>query len=325
MKPGSLPELVRRLEEIEAEENSDVVVETKSLRMTPDGFVHVPALRGEFALTDWSRSQLASHLGIRWGRYSEDASESDLADEVTRRLGRSTDEMRVRSTHALDEDVVADGTIRALVSPGYSPVADSRVAKLFSELLAGEDVSVGRFDATPMTTSYLLQVGKPINPQTGSVVGDVRGSILVRNSGTGWASMLVSLAITRLVCLNGMVVQNGDSIRRAHRGLDDARLRSLLANAMSNFGPRVREAADNLQRSSERVLRDPVMHIVEKLITAAKLPRKLLPDIFAAYNAEPHPSAFGIAQALTLAAQRMTPELRIELETLAGEYLAEMN
>ena len=64
---------------------------------------------------------------------------------------------------------------------------------------------------------------------------------------------------------------------------------------------------------------------LERLLVGAKLARRLLPDLLRAYEAEPHASAFGVAQAITLAAQGMTPELRLELETLAGSYLAQPN
>ena len=324
--PRTLPDLVRHFERIEAEELPDVVMETKMLRMTPDGDIEVPQLHGHFALTDWSRGQLSSLLGVRWARWSEDAPADVVAEEVNRRLSRATGEVRVRSTEATFDGIAADGTIRAFVSPGYSTVADSRVARLLAELLDGEDVSVSRFDVTPMTTSYVLGVGKPLNPRAGSVVGDVRGSVLVQNSGTGWASLLVSLFLERLICSNGMRVSDSSSVRRTHRGIDDPRLKSLLANAVSNFGPRVHDAADRLLRSTDRLISGPVKDAIEHLVVrVGKLPRRILPDIYDAYVVEPHASAFGVAQALTLAAQHMTPELRVELESLAGRYLADVN
>jgi len=209
---------------------------------------------------------------------------------------------------------MSEGVVRAFVSPGYSSVPDSRVAWMLSELLKDEEpVKVERFHATDMTTSYMLSFGTSLTPRKGSAVGDVNGGLLVRNSGVGYASLLVSLSLLRLICLNGMTVEDGVSTRRAHRGLDDARLRSLLAGTLGNIGSRVRAAAENLAYATERALSASI---------TARLPRKLVPEIETAYTQEPHASPFGIAQAFTLAAQTMGPELRIELEALAGRYLS---
>jgi hypothetical protein len=320
--PQTLPELVSRLTAIEGRENPDVVVERKALRMTSAGFLEVPSLTGEFALTDWARASLASMLGIRWHRYAENASDIELADEVNRRLARAAGEVRVRSTRDAG-DFTAHGTIRAFVSPGYTSVADSRLAWMLGELLASEEqVKVERFHVTDMTTTYALSLGSPLNPKRGSEVGDVQASILIQNSGVGYASLFLSLSLLRLICLNGMTIQDGASARRAHRGLDDARLRSLLGTSLGNIGSRVRAAADNLVLATERPLRMSVEDVVTRLLIAAHLPKRLLPEIQAAYDQEPHPSVFGVSQALTAAARTQTPELRVELENLAGRYLA---
>jgi hypothetical protein len=59
------------------------------------------------------------------------------------------------------------------------------------------------------------------------------------------------------------------------------------------------------------------------ILRAAHLPVKLAVQIAEAYDEEPalKGTAFGVAQALTRAAQAMTAELRFELEQAAGGYL----
>lgn len=52
------------------------------------------------------------------------------------------------------------------------------------------------------------------------------------------------------------------------------------------------------------------------------MPRRLAPQIEAAYKKEEHASAFGIVQAVTLAAQSLGAEERYELERAAGNYAA---
>ena len=53
----------------------------------------------------------------------------------------------------------------------------------------------------------------------------------------------------------------------------------------------------------------------------SNLPLRLFDPIMEAYGREPLPTAFGISQAITLAAQRFNPEERLELEQTAGQCL----
>ena len=61
------------------------------------------------------------------------------------------------------------------------------------------------------------------------------GGILVRNSGVGFASLLMTLHLTRLVCKNGMTAPLPDALllKRRHRALG-RRLATLSASALSN-------------------------------------------------------------------------------------------
>jgi hypothetical protein len=67
---------------------------------------------------------------------------------------------------------------------------------------------------------------------------------------------------------------------------------------------------------------DDVEAEVREVLKSAKLPTKLVRPILSAYAREPHASRFGVSQALTLAAQTESPEVRLQLEEVAGRYLA---
>ena len=121
---------------------------------------------------------------------------------------------------------------------------------------------------------------------------------------------------------NGMTVEDGLAVKRTHRGVDDARLQSLFATATERFMPRVELAARRLADATRHALTESVPATFERLLHDAKLPARLLPGILAAYQQEPRENAFGVSQALTLAAQDVAPEMRIELESLAGRYIA---
>ncbi|MFI5299338.1 MAG: hypothetical protein ACHREM_14685 [Polyangiales bacterium] len=324
--PRTLATLVEQFEERESYENPDLIVRVSSLRLDPvEELLIVPTL-GAFRFTDWSRHQLALLVGLKWDRWVENASPSEKAEELNRRFARATGDVRVRTRR--DDNSEHAGVVTALVSPGYSPVRDSEMAKrLFASLSAvDQEQSLVRVDVTDRSTSYVVRVGEPYRVGGPGEVGDLWGCLLVRNSGVGFASLLVTLSLYRLMCRNGMFAPLPDAvlIRRRHRALSPDKLDHILVERLRDMPGKLAAGADILLASRARRL-DDVPLAVRRVLEAHHLPVKLVPAILAAYDREPHASAFGLTQALTLAAQSETPEIRVELERAAGEYLAENN
>ena len=96
----TLFDLVERFQEQEAQQNEDMVLPLNQLRMTPEQTIEVPGL-GTHAMNDWSRKQASSLLGLRWDRWFENASPTQRAEEINRRLGRATEQVKVRTTRAV--------------------------------------------------------------------------------------------------------------------------------------------------------------------------------------------------------------------------------
>ena len=61
---------------------------------------------------------------------------------------------------------------------------------------------------------------------------------------------------------------------------------------------------------------------VRDLLRESRLPMRLVSSVMASYLREPSRTRFGVSQALTLAAQGESPEVRYALERAAGMYLA---
>ena len=149
------------------------------------------------------------------------------------------------------------------------------------------------------------------------------GGVLLRNSGVGYASLIIAMHLTRLLCLNGMTAPLPDALllRKRHRGFQEAAL-------LEGLRMKAAELPGELGRSIERLVLSegrPVSNVeaeITDVLRTSRLPSRLIAPIMAAYGREPIPSAFGVSQALTLAAQSLTPEERLELEQAAGEYLA---
>jgi hypothetical protein len=284
--------------------------------MTEAGTIVVPG-RGSCELTAWSKRQLASRLGVQWDRWFDLIDPQVRAEEVNRRFRGAPGEVRLKTT------IGDEPTLRGFVSVGYSTVDDSFVAHSLLGTL-GPDARIIRRDATDRTTGYVVQVGEPLRFGGPVQVGDVVGGVLVRNSDVGYASLVVSVHLTRLVCTNGLVVpEKRDIIRAPHRGIRFAALNEKLHAGTAGLPSRVERAGRLLERSGHHGVTDVEGALVD-VLRMAHLPRRLLPVMMSAYTREPSATAFGISQAITLGAQArgITPEDRVALEVAAGEYLA---
>src|SRR5690349_4793039 len=82
----SVADLLQEFRAREAQENPGVVVPMSALRLTGEGTLSVPDLSGTFAFNDWSRSQLAVSIGVRWDRWFAKMPGAEQAAEVNRRF-----------------------------------------------------------------------------------------------------------------------------------------------------------------------------------------------------------------------------------------------
>jgi hypothetical protein len=305
----------------EALQNPDLDVPLASLAMTTRGTVVVPRL-GELSLTPWARSQLGIRLGVRFERWFSNCLPEELATEMTRRFARATDEVRLRTSRP--EDGRVDGLLEGFVSKSYVAIADSRVAELLSGALSEIEPPprVVRHVATDRTTSFVIGVGRPLHLGGPGNVGECSGAILVRNSGVGYASLWIVLQLYRKICGDGLVVPipSAELVRQSHKRFDEERMKTALRDGLRRLPERLHRGARLLEEAAHHPVRQ-IGQEVRDVLAEAGLPLRLLPTILTAYAREEHASAFGISQALTLAAQHVSAEERVSLEAAAGRYL----
>jgi hypothetical protein len=324
-KVKTLGELHSALRLIESRENADAVLPLSELRVNDHGLMTIPG-HGGFALTAWARRQLAERLGIKWDKWFALLAGAERAAEINLRLGRSTDRVRVRTATFKDAESGDEvPVLRAFVTPSYSVFSDALLVEMLSDVIGGSELAVARLTVTDMTVTYGIAVGRPFRPGGDGRVGDIQGGILVRNSGVGYAGLNVSAHLERLICLNGMLVPVKDPtlIACIHRGVDPAKIRANLAERAREIGGAFAQGAERLLEG-RRYRVENREEVFLSLLKRARIPKKQLDVLEAAYQREPEASAFGIVQAITRAAQEFAPELRYELERAATAYLAEL-
>ena len=92
------------------------------MRMNPDGRFTAGG-SDTYRLNSHSRKQLAALVGVRWDTWFRDAiSGEERADELNRRLSRMPGQLKVRSHR--DDTHEADGVIRGLLGPKFTPIDD---------------------------------------------------------------------------------------------------------------------------------------------------------------------------------------------------------
>lgn len=323
VKARTLGELHALLSAIESRENEDAVLPLSDLKVNDHGLMTIPG-HGGFALTEWAKKQLAARLGVQWDRWFALLGGAERAAELNLRLGRSKEQVRLRTATYRDEEHGNDvPVLRAFVTPSYSPVSDALLAEMLSDVLGGGDSAISRVTVTDMTVTYALQVGNRFRPGDDRQIGDLQGGILVRNSGVGYAGLNVAAHLERLICLNGMMVPVKDPVLLAciHRGIDAGKLRAKLAERAHGIGGAFSRGAERLLEG-RRYRVDDREAVFLALLSRARLPRKRLDALEAGYQREPDPTAFGIVQAVTRASQDFAPEARYDLERAATGYLA---
>jgi hypothetical protein len=208
MKSGkSLVELAQAIEKQRGRKR-DFIADTRHLRMQPTD--RGPALIVEergYPLTPIAHQQLGERVGIPakyYERMRSDAPEL-LARNVNHWFGQAPERRMVRTL---------GGDARAFLSDRYQRIDNAHVAEVTLPVLA--DTPGIEVVSTEITEKRMYI--KAITPRiAGEVrVGDeVQAGVMITNSEVGLGAITVAPLLFRLVCLNGMVVED-NRFRKHH-------------------------------------------------------------------------------------------------------------
>jgi hypothetical protein len=153
----------------------------------------------------------------------------------------------------------------------------------------------------------------------------IMGGLFLANSETGHKALRVEPRLFRIKCSNGMIIEelvtrevhlgNGDEI------LDEITYLSLRRSIRELFN-RFGEIVLLLRESTEAKIRNP-QKVIQNVVEQYRLSDAQKANILMAFGAEPEYDKYGIANAVTLAAQKEeTWEKSVELERLGGKLVA---
>lgn len=195
----------------------DYLVKTGNLQM--ETFGGVPLLRliddhdvdlvEPLDIKPTAHKQFSSYLDIPSKYYNRMLSEhpSLLAHNVNSWLGRKAEQKMVRTL---------DGAARALVSNRYRRIDHLDILQAILPIIG--KLPDARFESCEITDTRMYI--KVVNPrlQVDVTPGDtVQAGLIISNSEVGLGSVLVQPLVYRLVCSNGMVI-NDAKTRRYHMG-----------------------------------------------------------------------------------------------------------
>ena len=194
----------------QSSQKRDLVADTSLMKVTDDANRLTLEDAGEFRLNDLAHRQIGTRLKVPAAYYDRLRRDHPdlLADNINYLFQAEPEKRLVRTL---------DGNARAFLSNRYHRIDNDVVLGMAIRTLQETDLALQVASAEVTERRLYLKVTFPqIEAQV--KVGDVvRSGILISNSEVGLGSYQVAPFLERLICVNGMVV-NEMGNRRAHVG-----------------------------------------------------------------------------------------------------------
>ena len=292
------------------------------------GRLHFPQagsndFEGGLAFSPWSLAQACQKLGIPTAYFKrcppalQDAQFNHFAQHL--HIGRELS----RADHQAEEawTIRCKGAnVRGVLSARYAKLDNVQLLDALLPVLAGTRYKVGLIQLSPESFHLRLvepTVGREVLPGDRLLVG-----VHVANSEVGLRAVTVDAVVFRLVCTNGLIrrVNHKSLLKQRHIHVSEPRFQSLLERAV---GEAVTVAAGFIEQmvlAIKTLVPDP-QAAIEVLGQAWGVPKATVEMVQFNLHGEGQGQShtlYGLTNAITLAAQRLSPDDRFHLETLAG-------
>lgn len=260
----------------------------------------------EFRLRALATNQLANRLGVP-GPYLQKCPPDLLAENVNHWLARQPDRQFL---------IRCDGDeVRAVLSSRYSPVDHEQIVQWIGDAV-GRDAAV-RYELN--AEQLVVQLVSP--REQGTVMDRLHTGISIRNSEVGLSCVEVSGLIYRVICLNGLILNRGQSnYRRRHIG--DTSLGDQVRQAVTQAANNASEGLGRFEGT--RGVRVPDMQgLFDRVSERHGLSKRQATAVQEAFQVEPGESLYAAINAITRAGNdlRLDLQARRQLQELGGTIL----
>jgi len=270
-----------------------------------------------FSITKPCHSQIAERLEIPVKYYHRMESEAPglLVDNVNTWLKREERDFFVRGL---------GDSVRAFLSDRYRVIDHLDVLYCSLNELQAHEAEV--------EDCFLSETEMNVKVKSNKLRDFVRhkddliiGGLLLTNSETGHKALRVEPRTFRVQCSNGMVIEEFMT-RQIHLGnetdeLDEMIYLSIRRSIRELFG-RFGEIVQTLRETTEIKVKNP-QKVINNVVEHYRLSENQRESIFMAFGAEPEYDKYGIANAITRAAQvEESWEKSLELERIGGKLVA---
>lgn len=220
----SLQDLAKELER-RAQNKNDYVIDTRKVKMEDDSRLSFEnGVRHNLAANEVAHRQIASRLEIPAKYYDRMRAEAPamLATNVNHWLHN---EPGVRMIRTLD------GNVRAFLSDRYNRIENEEIAKAALPALLEQDGVQIMSSSITETRMYIKAVFTKVQGEVKK--GDVvQAGVMISNSEVGLGAVSIKPLVYRLVCTNGMVIEDSKFTARhvGGRVLESEDVREMLTD-----------------------------------------------------------------------------------------------
>jgi len=270
-----------------------------------------------FLITKPCHNQIAERLEIPVRYYSKMETEAPdlLAENVNTWLKKDSKELFIRGL---------GGSVRAFLSDKYRVIDNLDVLYCsLNELQAYQtDVEACHLSETEMNVKVRSnQLKDFVRHREDLIVG----GLLLTNSETGHRALRVEPRMFRVKCTNGMVIEEFLT-RQVHLGNGDGEFDEMvylsIRRSIKELFGRFGEIIQVLRETTEIKIKN-ALRVINNLVEHYRLSEDQKEKIIMAFGSEPEHDKYGIANAVTQAAQSDENwEKSLEMERIGGKLIA---
>lgn len=215
------------------------------------------------------------------------------------------------------------GVLRAVLPQTYEPIDNVRILDWVATALRESDGKMGIQSARvrEVSTHLRLVFHKSYELQESD---PFYFGVHVSDSEVGERGFFADFVVYRPNHDMGFLppIDGGHLVSQRHIHIDFKLLRRSFSECFDVAKENIETVRDMLTSAQSAPVTDPRTYI-RRLVRHHRLTNDFAETVIVAYDAEPIPTRFGIALAVSRAARRMDVDMRVDTEALVGSYLLE--